>query len=246
MKHSAPVTHHPWRVACAAFLLSLSVFVALILVSNPSLDEEPAEADSTVGKRRTLTLFFHGGDQELTGIVTVSTDTRLMSVHATAYPITSAVQTAFAEGKSEYARMVFDREQNIESDAAVSFSVDRISAFLVYTGETLSLTLPEPAIGLPAGDATLTPNQITDLLRYTAWSSGPVVRQRLHAQTVATLINRFLISSRDINKDFAKLTELCDDRLHIAQFAAVREELTALAAENDGSLCRYVLAGINI
>ncbi len=245
MKHGAPVTHRPWRVACAAFLLSLLVFVVLALAPS-GFDEgdKPVEVDNAVGKHRTLALFFHGGDQELTGIVTVSTDTRLMSVQVIAYPITSAVQNAFAEGKSEYARMVFDREQNVESDAAVSFSVNCISNFLVYTGESLSLTLPESAIGLPAGDATLTPDQITDLLRYTEWSSGTVIRQRLHAQTVATLINRFLIPSRDINKDFAKLTELCDDRLHISQFVPIREELQTLAAENDGNICRYAVSTV--
>ncbi len=241
MKHGAPVKYRSRRTAFVAFMVSLFVFATLIFVSDFILrteDTQPIEADNTIGKRRVATLFFHGGDDELIGIVTVTIDTRLMSVQATAYPVSYTVQNGFAEGKSEYAQMLFDREQNVESDIALSFSVDRIADFLVYVGQQITLTLSEPALGLPAGESTMTPDQVTDLLRYAEWSTGETGRQRLYAQTVAWLINHCLIPSRNMDADFAKLTELCDDRLHISQFAVIREEIAALAAENDGSLCR--------
>ncbi len=241
MKHGAPVVHHPVRTAFAAFILALFVFGALILVSEFVLTEEDTqlvEVDNKNQTLRTLTLFFHDGEEQLTGIVTVMTDVQSMTIQAVAYPITTAVQNAYAEGKSEYARMLFDREQNVESDITLSFSVDRVSDFLVYIGQQIPLTIPEPALGLPVGESTLTPDQVTNLLRYSEWSAGETVGQRLYAQTVAWLINRCLIPSRDIDADFAKLTELCDDRLHISQFAVIREELISLATENDGNLCR--------
>ncbi len=241
MKHGAPIKHRPARTAFAAFVFSLFVFATLIFVSDFVLnteDTQPIEADNTMGKSRVATLFFHGGDDELIGIVTVTSDTRFMSVQATAYPVSHTVQNGFAEGKSEYAQMLFDREQNVESDIALSFSVDRVADFLVYLGQQITVTLPEPALGLPMGESTLTPDQVTALLRYTEWSAGESGRQRMYAQTVAWLINHCLIPSRNIDTDFAKLTELCDDRLHISQFAVIREELLSLAAENDGSLCR--------
>lgn len=244
MKHGAPPKHAVARAAVTAFVLSLLIFCG-VLVAPSIIDRltppNPAETDSSPGRTRTAVLFFRETVDRLSGAAVMTYDTRVLSVTVTGYsPDTplgdTTLNDAYNSGGTVYAQGLLCPE----ADGGFSFSLDNVSTFLVYLNGYLPLSLPEPMGMLPAGSNSLTALQVTDLLRYDSWSTGSAGRAEIHAAVVAALFNQYLTTERDLEAAFRRLTALCDDRLTVSGFAAVQDDLCALAAANDGQLCRVV------
>lgn len=244
MKHGAPKKHVAARAAITAFVLSVLIFcgvLALPTVIDRLTPPDPTETDTSPGRTRTAVLFFRETVDRLSGAVIVTYDTRTLTVTAAGYsPDTLldgiTLNEAYNSGGTVYAQTLLCPE----ADGGLSFSLDNTAAFLVYLNGYLPLSLPEPVGLLPAGSNSLTALQVTDLLRYDSWSTGSAGRAEIHAAVVAALFNRYLTTERDLEAAFRRLTALCDDRLTVSGFAAVQEELHALAAANEGQLCRVV------
>lgn len=245
MKHAAPTAHLTAKTVGVAFVLSLAMFCGMLFLPG-LLDRletaDPAEADASPGVVHTAILFFRDTVDTLTGAVVLTCDTRSMTVQAVGYapdtPVGSGtLQTAYRDGGTVYAQSLLCEAEEMEVDGAMSFPVSGVAAFIVYLQDRLPLTLPEAVGELPAGASTLTPMQVADVLRYDGWTQGSAQRARIHGAVVAALINRYLTADRDLEAAFKQLTALCDDELSISQFAAVQDELAALAAANDGTIC---------
>lgn len=244
MKHARPARHIAAKTVIAAFLLSFAVFCSVIVLaalSQQKATDDPTKADAPLGRVRTAVLFFRNTADELTGAVILTTDTRQLTMSAVGYAPDFEIggrrlQELYASD-AQVAGAQLCEAAGTFADGVLSFSVSNVAALLVYLKDRLPLTLPEQVGILPAGASTLTPMQVADVLRYREWSDGDVGCARIHAQVVATIFNRYLTPERDLEAAFSKLTELCDDRLSISQFEAIRTELTALAKANDGALC---------
>lgn len=243
MKHGAPPSHLAAKTVLAAFALAVAVFGAVLLLPLllPRLlaDRPVTEADAPSGRVREYTLLFRRAEGELTGAVRLTSDTRLLTLTATGYAPTWSA----AEGKPTLETLFREQGEAAASaalgpsDSTLTFSVSSVAGLIVYLGDNLPYTLPEPLGLLPSGAVTLTPMQTADILRYRQWENGDTGQAAAHAGVVAAIFNRYLTEDRDFEADFAKLTELCDSRLHISEFVAIHEGLKTLAAANDGHLC---------
>lgn len=104
--------------------------------------------------------------------------------------------------------------------------------------EDVDFTDPTGAIvRLSAGEHNLTATQAVSLLRYTGWHD-PATGERLCADLVAAMLNRYLKSGRDLEDDFTVLSNLAKTDLRIGDFRQRRAALTHIAAINTGTLCR--------
>ncbi len=245
MKHGAPIAHLTAKTVAVAFLLSFAVFCGMLFLPD-ALDrirtQSPAEADTVVGRERTVALFFRDAVDTLTGAVLLTYDTRTMTMECVGYaPNTflgdKTLETVYAEGGTSYARGRLGEREGREIDGGLSFSVSGVAAFLIHLQNRLPLTLPEAVGELPAGSSTLTPMQVADILRYNGWTNGDKGIAQMHGEVIAALINRYLTVDNDLEAAFQQLTALCDDELRISQFTAVQEDLKALARENKGAIC---------
>lgn len=245
MKHGAPPSHLTAKTVLAAFALAVAVFSAVLLLPL-LLDhllpaDTPQEADAPTGRVRQYALLMRDAGGELTGAVWLTTDTRTHTMTATGYAPQTEIATE--NGTATLADLFRDEGSAAATaalgtaDGTLTFSVSSVAALVVYLGDNLPYTLPEPVGMLPAGAVTLTPMQTADLLRYSAWENGAAGQAAAHAGVTAAIFNRYLTANRDFEADFSKLTELCDTRLSISGFAAVHEGLKALAAHNDGHIC---------
>lgn len=245
MKHAAPPKRPAAVTAVTVFLLAFVLFGGIIfipLLTKTASPQPPIEADGVPAYVWQVGLFFYDGDR-LTGVVRLTVDTQTMSMTATGYPPSADVsgrtlQQHAADGAVQAFAALCENE-GCASDGVLSISVSNTAAFIVHLKERVELDLPEPMGILPAGRGTLTPMQVADLLRHTAWAGGEAVQAQLHAQTVAALFNRYLFPDRDLDADFRKLTTLCDDPPNISQYAKTKEILQALAQHNDGNLCSW-------
>ena len=80
--------------------------------------------------------------------------------------------------------------------------------------------------------------QVADVLRYQGWEKGTITQADMHAAVVTAIINRYWVEDRNLERDFKELTALCDERLSIAQFEAVKDDIYALAKHNDGQIAK--------
>ncbi len=245
MKHATPSRHITAKTVLLAFVLSFAVFGSVLMmaaVSKGRTEGDSAEADASIGRIRTAVLFFRKTVDELSGAVLLTMDTNRMGISVIGFSPEEEIdgrslQKIYQTG-SLYAAAQLAAQYGKSADSVLSFSVSNVAAFLVYAGERLPLTLPEQVDILPVGESTLTPMQVADVLRYEQWSSGAAGQGDIHAAVVAAILNRYLVKERDLERDFKKLTQLCDERLYVSQFEAVKEELTSLAKENDGHIAQ--------
>lgn len=249
MKHAAPRTYRTVRTVAMVFVISLLIFGGVMLLplwwqGRPI--SPPAAVDTRSGRTRRFTLLFYDGVEGFTGAVVLTTDTAARTAQTVGY---SPEYIVSHEGKLSTLAAVFHAHGDVAAAAALeeqtdtategplTFSVSNVAAFVVHLREYLPYTLPENVGDLQAGDVTLTPMQTADILRYDGWENGATGQAHAHASVVAAILNRYLISTRDLQGDFAALTKLCDTRLTVSHFEAARDGLSTLAAANDGTLC---------
>ena len=244
MKHAAPARRVTAKAVLLTFLFSFFLFGAVLLTTTfyrrPA--EDPTETDASVGRVRTVALFFRKTVDELSGAVLLTVDTATMEITARGIAADRDVdgrtlQELYRAG-SLHAGTKIAAAYGTACDGVLSFSVSNVAAFLVYAGDRLRLTLPEQMDILPAGESTLTPIQVADVLRYRDWKNGTATQAEMHAAVVAAIINRYWVEERDLEQDFKQLTALCDERLSVSQFEAVKEDVYALAEHNDGSMAK--------
>ena len=247
VRHGASSRRAAVTVA-AAFALSLVAFAAALLLPQVWEDKEPLSSDFQAGVagggRYRMMRLFHKSDGGMTGAVVLTTDTHHMTMTAVGYAPGTAVRERSCSLGEVYRRegtaaagQALCQAASLECETVLSFSVSDVAAFLIYLQDRLPCTLTEPVGELPAGEVTLTPMQTTDVLRYTQWEAGARGQAYIHAEVIASLCTRYLTESRDLEADFGALTALCDQRLNISQFEAVRQELEVLAKANAGDLC---------
>lgn len=249
MKHAAPKTYHTVKLVCIAFFVSLLVFGGILgipFLKTRFSVSPPAEADTVYGRTRRFSLLFYDTVGGFTGAVIVTTDTAARKMETVGYSPTVIVPH---DGAFTTLGAVFDTEgadaaaaaladlTGVATEGPLTFSVSNLAAYLVHLKQYLPLHLPQAVGDLPAGDVTLTPAQVADVLRFTRWETPDEGVAYAHAAVVAALFNRYLTPDRDLQRDFAVLTDLCDARLTVSQFESVRGGLQILAAANDGALC---------
>lgn len=248
-----------WRgllIVFGAFLLSVLLFGAFLIV--PAIggmlgEPEQPEAAQTpgVGIVRTVVLWFHDGQGELTGAVAVTGDTRRLRMTAVGYPVETEVAVSGQRQslKDAYradrkaALVALCEAGGIEAQTGISFSDGAVTALMLELQNGLPYLLPETAGDLPAGATTLTPLQVGDLILYDKWRE-PTGAATVHAGLTAALFNRYLTADRVLTEVFGTVADLCDERLNISQFVAVQDELERLAEQNrDGTICTSLVAG---
>ncbi len=231
-----------------SFVLSAALFSLVMLRPLWRQPEEAAQsADGTGGVRRSVWVVFHDSER-LTGLVRVFTDTRSMTVEAVGYPphteilygveITTAERLFADEGTAVATRIAEDEVIGLSVGAAVSL-MGRLSG-------NLPLTLPQAVGELPAGELTLTPLQAARVLRFTAWEQGGVAQAQMHAELTAAFLRQTMTLSCEPADAFGVLTEVCDGRLHISQFAAVEDELRDFCAQTDVRCTARVAPGATV
>ncbi len=237
------------------FVLSLLAFGAAILLpwllrKEPSAESMPT--DGGEGHQRAALLLIHDTDDRLTAVVAVHTDTRKLTMTAIGYPSQTEVayHTALSTLERRYAEEGVEVARYVSALTGATYgkvmrlSVSAVAAFVASGGNGISYTLPEEVGALPIGEQTLTSLQIADVLRYDGWMQSLTGRAEAHAGIVAAIINQRLVPQRDITTMFQRFSSLCDDTVTVAEFSVIRDELSMLAAANDGSICRpYVPEG---
>ncbi len=224
-----------------AFVLSLLAFGLVFLLpeiisvwQNASPQQE--EAGGVTGVTRTVWVLFHDGGT-LTGVVAVTGDTRTLTLHAMGVPTETemiegtrmvTVQELFKE-QGEDAVLLLAKQMQMDADGVVCFSVSAAASCVRNISGNLPYTLPETVGELSAGAITLTPLQVADVLRYNAWSGGMSGRARVYAELTALFLEKAL--TKNTESSFGVLTEVSDSRLHISQFAAVKDDLELLAKQ---------------
>lgn len=238
-----------WRTAIPTFAISLLIFGAAILLPwlpRGNAEQEISPADVGQGRERTMLLLIHDTDNTLTAAVSVHTDTRTLSVKAVGYPAQTEVpyQTALCTLGERYAEEGTAVASHLSAvsgdayDAVVRLSVSAVAAFVAGSGNGITYVLTESVGVLPQGEQTLTSLQIADVLRYDGWMQSLTGRAEAHAGVVAAIINRYLTPHQDLSALFHRFAALCGDHVTVSGFAAVREELETLAAQNGGDICR--------
>ncbi|MBQ6830502.1 MAG: hypothetical protein IJO59_05200 [Clostridia bacterium] len=241
MKHAKPPRHPTVKVVLVAFVVSIVLFGAVFstgLWRDYRQAEDPAETDAALGRVYTVAVFFRKTVDELSGAALLTIDTRQMRITVHGFSPQTEIGDRPLQEQYRVGSLYAATQLAENCDAVLSFSVSNVAAFLVYTQERLTLTLPEQVDILPAGECTLTPIQVADVLRYEQWSTGERGRADIHAQVMAAILNRYWVDERDLEQDFKELTALCDERLHISQFEAVKDELYTVAKHNDGHIAQ--------
>lgn len=252
--HRRQRTSRDTAVVVMAFLLSLLAFGGMFLlpyIHKALSDTASTETGGVQGYARTALLFVHDREERLCSAVTVTTDTRTMTVTAVGYPPHTEVTVGTAlltldvcrrEYGSEKTAAVFAEATGKAVDAVLTLSVGNAAALVTHAGAGVPYTLPESVGALDVGDHTLTPLQVADVLQYTGWTQGKIGQAAAGSGMVAAVFNRYLRLGRDLSADFSKLTELCEDKLTAPQFLAVSGELSALARNNNGAVASAFVA----
>lgn len=226
-----------------AFVLSLLAFGLVMLLpliaERMTPDDQPEEVSGERGVERSMWIVFHEDDR-LTGLVKLITDTRTMTVSAVGYPpqteiIDGVTLTTAAALYPAWGERVATEMEKI---AVLSLPIRGAATLIGRVSGNLPVTLPQMVGSLPAGELTLTPLQTAEVLTFDDWEQGGVGQAWAHAQLTATFLNRALTDTLDVDSAFGELTAVCDTRLSVSQLEAVRDELTALAAVNDGAICK--------
>lgn len=242
MKHASKqkwvkrLSRTPITVA-GAFLLSLLAFGCIMLLpliaERMTPDDQPEEVLGERGVERSMWLLFHDGDT-LTGLVKLITDTRTLTVSAVGYP----PQTELIDGVTLSTAAALYPEwgervaMELDELPVVSLPIQGVAALVSRVSGNLPITLPQMVDSLPAGDVTLTPLQVTEVLTFDEWEQGGVGQAWAHAQLTAAFLSRTLTDTLNVDTAFGDLTMVCDTRLNVSQLEAVRGEWEAL------SICR--------
>ena len=254
MKHGAKRRFNAGqRVSVLVFLLALPLFAVVLLlplIKVYSPNTAYSETANKPGKVRSVLLLIHNEENALTGAVSVQIDTVRMRAEVCGYPKQTEVTngTLLCTLQTCYAALGTKTGERLSAvtgdtyDAVWRLSTDGVGEFVSRLGGGVSYTLPETVGLLGAGEQLLTAQQIAELLRYGGWGKPAEGQAAMHAGIVAAVIDRFLAPSYDLKNSFNALTAVCDDRITIAQFTVVKEELLQLSQANTRGLCRVSVA----
>lgn len=255
MKHSARHQKwvarltRTWVTVAGAFVLSLLAFGFVLLLpfitERLFADDTPEEVLGERGVQRAVWLVFHQGDT-LTGMVMLISDTRTMTMQAIGYPPQTEIidRVTVTTAAALYPKRGDQVAAMIRELPVLSVSVSGAAALMGQLSGNLPMTLSQPVGELPAGSLSLTPLQAATVLKFDGWEQGGVGQASAHAHLLAAFFNRTLTNTVNLETAFGKLTSLCDTKLNVSQFEAVRDDLAALGAANTGTICEArVVAG---
>lgn len=219
-----------WGTVVFSFVGSCVLFGAMFSV--PFWKRKPSDAvvaPREDGVRRSAWVVFHDGDT-LTGLVRVFTDTSVMTVEVVGYPVNTEVidGVEIANAQALYAANGADIARQIADDEVLVLSVSGAVSLMGRVTGNLPITLSQAVETLPAGDVTLTPLQAAQILRYSDWEQGEVAAAQVYAALTAAFLREALCGHYTAVDGFGVLTEVCDSRLHIMQFAAVERDWETL------------------
>ncbi len=219
-----------WGTVVLSFVGSCVLFGAIFSV--PFWKRSPSNtvaAPREEGVRRSAWVVFHDKDT-LTGLVRVATDTSAMTVEIVGYPVNTEVidGVEITNAQVLYAKRGADIVRKIADDELLVLSVSGAVSLMGRVSGNLTITLPQAVGTLPMGAMTLTPLQAAQVMRYTDWEQGEVAAAQMYATLTAAFLRRVLCGQYTALDGFGFLTEVCDSRLHIMQFAAVEQDWEAL------------------
>ena len=226
-------------ITAAAFVMAFLLFGGVMLLPLLVSDEPTPQATAgEQGQQGFLWVVVHD-EGRLTALLQLVADTEQPSLRVVGYPpecevvygveVTTAA-ALYEQHGAQVATMIRPGE-------VLELSVSGVSALMGRLSGNLPLTLRQDVAGLTAGTYSVTPLQAAAILRFAEWEDGGVGAARIHAQLAAMFLNRVLTEGRDTEAAFRVLTDCCDTRLRISQFAAAEELLEALCRLNDGTLC---------
>ena len=243
------------RGQCAAmltFLVALPLFALILLLPLRTVYKNTplSEAATEIGKVRTALLLVHDEYNQLTGAVCVKIDTVRMCVDVIAYPKQTEVtnKTSVLTLKECYSTAGAKSAERLAEvtkesyDTVLRFSANGVGEFVSLMGGGVTYTLTETMGLLNAGEQWLTSQQLTELLSYNGWSDPIKTQAETHCGVIAAIVNAFLLPQYDLTTSFNALTTVCEDRLTIAQFTAIKEEFQKLAKSNTNGVCRMRVA----
>lgn len=249
MKHAAKrvIKHHSVKIAAVlVFLAATAIFALIVLLPLADLPaDEPQEVVGVQGKERRFLLLIRDREDTLAGAVVVKTDTAAIRVQVTGYPkqteviretMVETLTSCYAEkgvGVSEYLTAVTEDTY----DAVLRLSADAIGDLVARLGVGIPYDLREAVGNIPAGEQTLTARQIGEVLCHEGWSWSAVGQAQVQAELTAAIVDRCLSPRQEVITLFNALAALCDDRLTVARFTVLRDELELLAASNTEGLC---------
>ena len=240
------------RTSVWVFIATLPLFAVILLL--PLLKVYPdtpySETGNTPGKVRSVLLLVHNGENSLTGAVCVKTDTVRTRVEVIGYPKQTEVTngTSLCTLQTCYATIGSKTGERLSAvtgdtyDAVWRISADGVGEFVSRMGGGIPYTLPETVGLLQTGEQLLTAPQIAELLCYDGWERDAEGQAAMHGGVVSAVIDRFLAPSYDLQNSFNVLTAVCDDRITIAQFTVVKEDLLQLSQANVRGICRTSVA----
>ncbi len=240
VKHVATRTVRPRRTVAAVFVLCVLLFGAVLSVPLYRRDNTAATSpDTATAERYTVLLLIHDS-HTLTAAMVLHINTATCAVEAVGYPRQTEVACGTAlctlaecfAAQPEHA----SRCGAQQPDATLILSVDAVAQLVARLGG-LPYTLSEATDTLSGGYQTLGALQVADLLRYTAWSDTVCAQGRIHAELLATLLNRYLTASTDLTSCFRVLTAYSDTHLTVTMWASAEPILRRLATANNGDLC---------
>lgn len=248
-----------------AFILFLVVFGGLCLwaVTNVMRDKKlkgatPSSVSnvSTVEYRaedaRNL-LIITTEEQQAQGFVIVRTDPANVRIRTLALPreTNMAVGTEWfrlyelysTKGVSE-TRAAIEDQLHISLDNQVVVSYSNIEKILRHYDSGLVFTVIEnlDSLKMSGGLKNLTPEQVTDLFRYSEWRGGYQQRADIQAQIVAAMINQYMVPGRlaSAEADFNALINLVQSDIKVSHYVQAKPGLDYLAQRNTGDICATV------
>ncbi len=238
-----------WAAVTATFVVALLLFGMVVVLPqwfSDAAEEELSATDTRQGRERSLLLMIYDFDNRLTGSVAVYTDARTLSMRAVGYPPQTEVRrnnelTTLAACYADEGSAAAERLSAVTGeryDAVLGLSVSAIAAFVARSGNGITYTLAEPVGKLADGEQTLTSLQIADVLRYRGWLQSLTGSADAHSGIITAIINRFLVPQNDLTALFNRFCEVCEDKVSIATFEVVRDDLALMAKANDGGICR--------
>ncbi len=249
MKHAAKRVVKRRSVKIAAvlvFLAATAVFALIVGVSFVDFSrDQPQEVVGSQGKVRHFLVLIRDRENALAGAVVVKTDTAAMCVAVTGYPKQTEVirGTSVETLASCYAATGAEVSEYLTAvtgdtyDAVLRLSAEAVGDLVARLGVGIPYDLREAVGNIPAGEQTLTARQIAQVLCHETWTFSAVGQAQVQAELTAAIIDRWVSPRQEVITLFNALAALCDDRLTVARFTVLRDELELLAASNNGGLC---------
>ncbi len=240
------------RTSVLVFLAALPLFAVVLLLPLLKVYQVTpySETANEPGKVRSALLLIHDGENNLTGAVCVKTDTVRMRVDVIGYPKQTEVTngTSLCTLQVCYAALGSKTGERLSAvtgdtyDAVWRLSADGVGEFVSRLGGGVAYTLPETVGLLQAGEQLLTAPQLAELLCYSGWKTPAEGQAAMHSGIVGAVIDRFLTPQYDLTSSFNALTAVCDDRITVAQFTVIKDELVQLSQSNTRGICRASVA----